>query len=483
MLPGSLVSSARKAPLSHIGGQGNATIGMPRLSFALPTGWFGGPPAVDAGEAEKPGPESQAPATAIFPLDLLGGGGARNSGDGAPPAESQGAHAAANGHADGGAALSARRYTTPLRGDATSTATMELQVRQTALENTLSDSLVEIVHLQEQIAVLQNKLQVAHSHIEEHVTREQMMTTTIEAFEGMMAKMQKELEERLDVEELVGYRSYAQKREKEVKSRLDMLQDENDRKDVIIKEQAVQIAWLKNELELRTADLDVAIDDLKTSAHREWKKHRSVCMEIAGVYIDFNHQEDVGLVMDRSAKYGPDELGMVGVGLKLTNVAPFEVLGVHPDARTHDGLPVIFHEGDVVVAVEDVNLDGLNRADISGLLIGPPGTTVHIKVLRYESGLGSSKTSNHADCQCRASTSLRKRACAFDQPRSAGGRAPERRSGDPPRSAGGPCRCTMCKLGVVKGVVVLRTTTLTRVTLFVCHALIIRMMWCFGGFA
>ena len=37
----------------------------------------------------------------------------------------------------------------------------------------------------------------------------------------------------------------------------------------------------------------------------------------------------------------------------------------------------------------------------------------------------SSKISNHADCQCRDSTSLRKRACAFD----------------PPRSAGGPCRC------------------------------------------
>ena len=191
-----------------------------------------------------------------------------------------------------------------------------------------------------------------------------------------------EIVKRLDVEELVGYRSYAQKREKEVKSRLDMLQDDNDRKDVLIKDQAAEIARLKGELQVRSNDLELAIEDLKTCTNREWKKHRSVCMEIGGVYIDFNHQEEVGLTMDRSSKYGPEALGMTGVGLKIGNVYPFEILSVHPDARTSDGLPAILHEGDKVVAIEEVSLEHLNKADVNGLIVGPVDTEVYIKIIR-----------------------------------------------------------------------------------------------------
>ena len=370
---------------------------MATLNF-FPASWplGGGPPGGKKGderalEAEQ-ARSSITPGPAIYPLDLLdlpllGGRSARNSGDGGAPAEPQGAHAATNGHPDGLCAMRATRYTTGSEDAIAQRATIELQLKNAALENTLSDTMVEIVNLREQMALLQDKLQTAHSHIDDHVNREQMLSSTVEACEVVICKMQQELEERLDMEELLCFRSYAQQREKEVKSRLKILQDENDRKDVIIKEQASEIALLKNVLELRTADLEVALDDLKTSAHKEWKKHRAICMEIGGVYIDFNHRQDVGLVMDRSAKYGAEELGFWGIGIKLTNVFPFEVIDVHPDSRTHDGLPAIFHEGDQLVAVEDMNLENLTRDDINGLLIGPADTCVHIKLLRYESGL------------------------------------------------------------------------------------------------
>ena len=374
---------------------------MATLNF-FPTPWpLGGPPpggkkGDDRAVAAEQARSSITPGPAIYPLDLLdlsgqllGGGSARNSGEGGAPAVPQGAHAATNGHPDGLCAMRATRYTTGNEDASAQRATIELQVKNAVLENTLSDTMVEMVNLREQMALLQDKLQTAHSHIDDHVNREQMLSSTIEACEVVMGKMQEELEERLDMEELLGFRSYVQQREKEVKSRLKILQDENDRKDVIIKEQASEIALLKNVLELRTADLESALDDLKTSAHREWKKHRAMCMEIGGVYIDFNHREDVGLVMDRSAKHGADELGFLGIGIKLTNVFPFEVIGVHPDSRTHDGLPAIFHEGDQLIAVEDLNLENLTRDDINGLLIGPADTSVHIKLLRYESGLMS----------------------------------------------------------------------------------------------
>ena len=101
--------------------------------------------------------------------------------------------------------------------------------------------------------------------------------------------------------------------------------------------------------------------------------------------IDFNHREDVGLTMDRSRKYGPDELGMVGVGLKLGNVFPFEVLSVHPDSRTTDGLPAILHEGDKIVAIDDVNCENLTKADVNALVIGPAESSVNLKILRGKS--------------------------------------------------------------------------------------------------
>jgi len=189
---------------------------------------------------------------------------------------------------------------------------VELQIKQACLESTLSDTMVEMVHVKDELARVNSKLETAHEHIETHVARENMMENMLASVEELMGKMQYEMEERLDVEELVGYRSYAQKREKEVKSRLDMLQDDNDRKDVLIKDQPAEIARLKGELQVRSNDLELAIEDLKTCTNREWKKHRSVCMEIGGVYIDFNHQEEVGLTMDRSSTYGPDALGMTG---------------------------------------------------------------------------------------------------------------------------------------------------------------------------
>lgn len=262
---------------------------------------------------------------------------------------------------------------------------LELQLKQAALENTLSDTMVENVHTQEKLAQANNNLQEATAHIEEHSARETMMAVTMDSLEEVLCRLQHEMEERLDVEELVGFRSYSQKRDKEMQSRLHLLQDMNDQKDVIIQEQASEIAWLKNEVAQRTSDLEVALDDLKTSATREWKKHRSVCMEIGGMYIDFNHREDVGLTMDRSSKFGPDELGMVGVGLKLGNIFPFEILAVHPDSRTTDGLPAILHEGDKIVAIDEVNCENLTRADVNALIIGPAESSVNLKLLRGKS--------------------------------------------------------------------------------------------------
>jgi len=230
--------------------------------------------------------------------------------------------------------------------------------------------MVDMAHLQAQLALVNSKLGTAYEHIEMHVLRENMLMNMLGSVEEMMGTTQHEMAEKLDVQELVGYRSYAQKREKEVKSRLDLLQNENDRKDVILKDQASHIAWLNNVVKQRSDDLELAIEDLKTCTNREWKKHRSVCMEISGVYIDLNHKEEVGLTMDRSSKYGPSALGMIGIGLKIGNVYPFEIVGVHPDARTSDGLPAILHENDKIVAVETVSLENLTKADVNGLIIG-----------------------------------------------------------------------------------------------------------------
>jgi hypothetical protein len=264
---------------------------------------------------------------------------------------------------------------------------LELQLKQAALENTLSDAMVELVHTQEQLARANSSLDAANKHIEEHAARETMMAVTLDTLEELFDKLQHEMEERLDVEELVGFRSYSQKRDKELQARLHLLQDLNDQKDVVLQEQAAEIAWLKNQVAERTSDLEVAVEDLKISATREWKKHRSVCMEIGGIYIDFNHREDVGLTMDRSHKYGSEELGMVGIGLKLGNVFPFEVLAVHPDSRTTDGLPAVLHEGDRIVAIDDVNCENLTKADINGLIIGPAESSVSLKILRGKSML------------------------------------------------------------------------------------------------
>jgi len=264
---------------------------------------------------------------------------------------------------------------------------VELQVKQAALESTLSDTMVDMTHLQAQLALVNSKLATAYEHIEMHVLRENMLMNMLGSVEEMMGTTQHEMAEKLDVQELVGYRSYAQKREKEVKSHLDLLQNENDRKDVILKDQASHIAWLNNVVKQRSDDLELAIEDLKKCTNREWKKHRSVCMEIGGVYIDLNHKEEVGLTMDRSSKYGPSALGMTGIGLKIRNLYPFEIVGVHPDARTSDGLPAILHENDKIVAVDTVSLENLTKADVNGLIIGPCDTHVYLKIIRGVPGL------------------------------------------------------------------------------------------------
>ena len=260
--------------------------------------------------------------------------------------------------------------------------TQQMQLKQQALENVLSDQIVEMVHLREQLAKEKEKLLVAHEHIEHLALREAVMEQALQTIESCLVQVQLEFEEKLDIQELVSYRSYAQKCQKEVKSTLSELADFNHQQDVIIKQQASEIAWLKNELELQKADLEVALEDLKSASGREWKKHRAVCMEIGGVYIDFNHREHVGITMDRSSKYGPKTFGMLGVGLKLGNIFPFEVLAVHPDSRTTDGLPALFQEGDKIVAINEINCEFLTRSDINGLILGPAETSVSIKILR-----------------------------------------------------------------------------------------------------
>jgi hypothetical protein len=354
----------------------------PSLPFNL--GFGGDNKRNSSGETNKKSPRGRG----LLPFDMtfLGGGGGEPKRHSLVEAEQNGEVAA---QTDAENHKSYRFAASTIDATHAQNVSVQLQIKQSALENTLSDTMVEKVHLQEQLQLCNDKLQEANAHIEEHVARENVMLATIEGLEDLVRQVQHEMEERLDVEELVGYRSYAQKREKEVKSRLDSLQDLTDRQDVIIKDQASEIAWLKNELDLRTADLEVALNDLRTSANREWTKHRHVCMEIGGVYIDFNHKDQVGLSMDRSAKYGPEELGMTGVGLKLGSVYPFDVQAVHPGSRTADGLPAIFHEGDKLVAVENVSCENLTKADLNGLIIGPLDTTVNLKIIR---GLEGTKT-------------------------------------------------------------------------------------------
>ena len=352
-----------------------------QATFSLPTAW-----PLGGGEKRNSGGSGKSMASILpFPLPFMDDRKSSGSAEGVTKIEDD---AVKNGQASKQDEINTVfNYSRRVDAAHAQTVSVELQLKQAALENVLSDTMVASVHLQEQLAHVQQQLISAYEHIDNHVAREQIMATTLESLEDLVCKMQKEMQERLDVEELVGYRSYTQKREKEVNCRLQELQDENDKKDVIIREQASQIACLTSELELCTANLDVAVDDLKTSTFREWKKHRAVCMEIGGIYIDLNHKDDVGLTMDRSTKFGAAELGMVGIGLQLSNVFPFEVLAVHPDSRTSDGLPAIFHECDQVVAIEDVNIEALTRADVNGLLLGPQGTSSRLKVLRYQSGL------------------------------------------------------------------------------------------------
>ena len=120
---------------------------MATLNF-FPASWplGGGPPGGKKGderalEAEQ-ARSSITPGPAIYPLDLLdlpllGGRSARNSGDGGAPAEPQGAHAATNDHPDGLCAMRATRYTTGSEDAIAQRATIELQLKNAALENTL----------------------------------------------------------------------------------------------------------------------------------------------------------------------------------------------------------------------------------------------------------------------------------------------------------------------------------------------------------
>ena len=312
----------------------------------------------------------------------------------APAALPGSSNRAAGASREDGSTSTHKRYERPPSEDAIQKEAMsvELQMKQRALESTLSDSMVQAVHLQDQLALANRKVQAANDTIEAHVARESMILSSVDRLEEIVSEVQHHFDERLDIEELVGYRTYAQAREKEVMARLHELEDLNARQSVVIKDQASEIAWLRNELGLRTADLEVAIEDLKESANREWKKHRSLCMEIGGVYIDFNHSEGMGLTMNKSAKYGPDEMGFTGVGLKLGNVFPFQVLGVHPNSRTKDGLPAVFHEGDKVVAIDNVNLESLTKGDIDGLIMGPVGSYVKVEIARGRGDLESPKS-------------------------------------------------------------------------------------------
>ena len=63
---------------------------------------------------------------------------------------------------------------------------VEFQLKQTQLENTLSDTMVEMVHLQEQLAKVHNKLQASNEHIEEHVIRENVLGASVESLEQVL---------------------------------------------------------------------------------------------------------------------------------------------------------------------------------------------------------------------------------------------------------------------------------------------------------
>jgi hypothetical protein len=147
-------------------------------------------------------------------------------------------------------------------------------------------------------------------------------------------------------------------------------------------------------------DLVAAMDELKEAALADYKQHVHRCQQStsgqeysSAVVEKVKHlSARVGMYFTDSSCYDKhmgekkafsSELDLVGPGIQLKQK---EIVSYHSGARERSGIPFIAHQGDVVVAVDDIptqQASGIRAEEwekVCEMRTASLGALVHIKV-------------------------------------------------------------------------------------------------------
>eukprot|EP00960_Hanusia_phi_P050201 760065-Hanusia_phi.AAC.1 len=265
---------------------------------------------------------------------------------------------------------------------------MEMSMTNKVLQHTLAERTAEIERLKKQGVEMSGRFSRATKYVEESTVIHSVLELALDTIVKLLSDVMDHVLRQQGAEMLLSSTGL-KCREDALKASLMSVekQREDQAKRIVVFEEEIQ--RLKKEIEDRDAEYQNLVRNFKLLEEMDRRWHVKVCLEKGGLFKEeeCNHYmkwlAPFSQPVDLNHQPIPDELvDVCGVGLKLSNTAPFEILGCHPDTRQANGLPFIPWQGDVLLAVDGVSVERLTKEDVAGLICGPRGSVVVVKVLR-----------------------------------------------------------------------------------------------------
>ena len=275
---------------------------------------------------------------------------------------------------------------------------MEMSLRNKILQQTLAEKTAEIERLKLNCTQLAGKYSRATKFVEECEVIHSVLELALETMVKLLSSVLDRVQRQQGAEKLLSSTGL-KCREDALKASLMSLEQQREEQEKRIALFEEEIQRLKKEVEDRDAEYQNLAKHFKTLGEMDRRWHVKVCMDKGGLF----REEECNNYMKWLAPFAPpvdlnhepiaDELvDVYGVGLKLSNTAPFEILGSHPDAREANGLPFIPWKGDVLLAVDGVSVERLTKEDVAGLICGPKNSIVVLQVLRQFTYMSEQKS-------------------------------------------------------------------------------------------